>query len=92
MRALNVNGTGPWSDVVECRTEADVPAAPHIAASKVGATEVTVYWKTPLENGSDIANYQVEYALASDPTQWTRLEEAQPGVRKDNTVSVPAQG
>ena len=82
MRAINVNGTGPWSDVVECRTGADVPATPYIAASKVGSTIVTVYWKTPLENGSDITSYQLEYSLASDPSKWLKVEDAEPGAKK----------
>lgn len=85
MRAINVNGSGPWSDVVECKTEADVPAVPFIAASKVGSTNVTVYWKTPLENGSDITSYQLEYALASDPDKWLKIEDAEPGAKKAPT-------
>eukprot|EP01047_Picozoa_sp_COSAG01_P003033 COSAG01_NODE_87_length_27454_cov_201.243575_6_plen_1310_part_00 len=85
MRALNVNGTGPWSDVVECKTDGDVPATPYVAASKVGSTVVTVYWKTPLENGSDITSYQVEYALASDPSKWLKVEDAEPGAKKAPT-------
>ena len=85
MRAVNVNGTGPWSDVVECKTDADVPAKPFVAASKVGSTTVTVYWKTPLENGSDVTSYQLEYALASDPDKWLKIEDCEPGAKKAPT-------
>ena len=51
VRAINSDGTGPWSEVFSGSTVAAVPGAPAITTVTPGRERLTVSWSAPAEDG-----------------------------------------
>lgn len=72
--AVNANGVGAWSTVVNVTTSADVPSAPaSISSSSVTSNSAQVNWAAPINNGgSAITGYAVATSRDSGET-WSEL-------------------
>ena len=72
VRAVNGNGDGAWSNVLDASTLA-APNAPEPATSSAQTgSSVTISWNEPNDNGSSLTGYKVQYRIngAGEWTDW----------------------
>ena len=79
VRAQNDAGWGGWSATVSATTLAGVPGTPNLTARANGATEISLSWTEPADNGSAITRYEIERSL--DGSTWSSLVTTDPSVR-----------
>lgn len=58
IRCSNIQGFGPYSDVVVIRAD-DSPAKPSPVTTSVNLANIEIHWITPVTNGALITAYQV---------------------------------
>ncbi len=78
MRAVNAQGTGPWSESAAL-APAHVPGAPAPPVLEAKNTALTVTWNAPPDiGGSDITAYDLRYRESRDAgnAEWTEIEWA----------------
>ena len=73
LRAVNVMGAGPWSDVISAVATAGLPDAPEFTTLEaVNEGSIELAWTVPNDNGTDITGYELQSWLDADATtEWT---------------------
>ena len=61
-QAINSIGQGPYSPLETCVTPPSSPSSVTIHRHTSTATSITLLWKEPNSNGSDITSYNLEVA------------------------------
>lgn len=74
--AVNANGRGAWSaDQNYTHTPTAPQQVPGLAVV-VGTTKAWLSWGTPVDGGSALTDYKIEYKLSTEPTVWTEFTHA----------------
>ncbi len=82
INATNVLGTSGWSNVAGAKA-GDVPdAPPGLSTTTISASEITVQWQVPSDNGYAITQYNLE--RSTDQITWTVIAN-QAGVTFSDT-------
>ena len=62
VRAMNAQGTGPWSNVAMAMTDGGTPGRPKLTATKSGTSMINLAWTPPEgDGGSAITGYELQY-------------------------------
>ena len=62
VRAVNAQGTGPWSNVAMAMTDGGTPGRPKLTATKSGTSMINLAWTPPEgDGGSAITGYELQY-------------------------------
>jgi len=81
-RAANINGIGQWSQVSEAPTLPVHPDQPMVIATKSESTQAVTYWNKPNPRGSEVTQYQLEYANVQAHREWKVVVDIEPFVKK----------
>ncbi|MYK65109.1 MAG: fibronectin type III domain-containing protein [Gemmatimonadetes bacterium] len=75
VRAINVGGTGQWSDVASATTESPPGAPTNLAAEAQDTTTIELRWDAPADTGSSVlTGYRIEVSEDAGGT-WAALVE-----------------
>ena len=59
--AINVVGAGAWSEIVNFRTEPDVPdASKSLAPALINSNDVNITWRSPYHNGDLVHSFRLD--------------------------------
>ncbi len=79
VRAVNAQGTGPWSNVAMSMTDGGTPGRPKLTATKSGTSMINLAWTPPEgDGGSAITGYELQYWDGSNG--WMDLTSTTAGV------------
>ncbi|XP_044002632.1 neogenin isoform X2 [Aphidius gifuensis] len=76
--ALNVNGTGPWTEWMAVETyendlgESSVPSAPSNLRTKPSSLSITIWWNPPKDDGIKVRGYVVGWGKGF-PDSYTKV-------------------
>lgn len=73
--ASNANGAGAYSAVYTYTHQPSAPFAIADLMAIAGTTKAFLSWTAPVNGGSAITDYIVQYKLTSEPTTWTTFSD-----------------